>query len=332
MVDFSFIIPVYNVEKYIRRCVDSILNQNYKNFEIILINDGSTDNSGAICDEYAKVDKRVHVIHSENNGPSTARNIGIKSAKGNYSIFLDSDDFWCEDKLEAIYKKCCNEEIDLLVFNYNKYDEKKKIISETSCVNFPDNLDEVINGEKFLAKVLEENPLYEWYSWFYAIKTDILIKNDLNFKTNIKYEDVDLMYKIILLADKVSILNENVLNYSINRLGSITNVVKLSTEKDKLEVVKNNIKNVQMMNIDEKLKKLLSNNFSCLYYSSVILLNSINDKLERATLSLELKEALWVGKYTKNKSQKVIYYLIRIFGIKIISRLLDIRRILKEGV
>lgn len=332
MVDFSFIIPVYNVEKYITRCVDSILNQNYKNFEIILINDGSTDNSGTICDEYAKVDKRVRVIHSENKGVSNARNIGIELAKGEYSIFLDSDDFWCEDKLETIYEKCFNEEIDLLVFNYNKYDEKKKIISETSCVNFPDNLDEVINGEKFLAKVLEENPLYEWYSWFYAIKTDILIKNDLNFKTNIKYEDVDLMYKIILLADKVSILNENVLNYSINRLGSITNVVKLSTEKDKLEVVKNNIKNVQMMNIDEKLKKLLSNNFSCLYYSSVILLNSINDKLDRATLSLELKEALWVGKYTTNKSQKVVYYLIKIFGIKAISRLLDIRRLLKEGV
>ena len=86
------------------------------------------------------------------------------------------------------------------------------------------------------------------------------------------------------------------------------------------------------MNIDEKLKKLLPNNFSCLYYSSVILINSINDKLDRATLSLELKEALWVGKYTTNKSQKVVYYLIKIFGIKAISRLLDIRRLLKEGV
>ena len=92
MQKISIIIPVYNVEKYIRKCVDSILSQTYKNLEIILVDDGSLDNCGKICDQYAKIDNRVVVIHKQNGGLSSARNIGIEKATGEYLMFVDSDD------------------------------------------------------------------------------------------------------------------------------------------------------------------------------------------------------------------------------------------------
>ena len=106
MPEISIIVPVYRVEKYIRRCVDSILNQTFHDFELILVNDGSPDNCGVICDEYAKQDSRICVIHKKNGGLSSARNAGLDIAQGEYILFCDSDDYvakdWCEKMLRAI--------------------------------------------------------------------------------------------------------------------------------------------------------------------------------------------------------------------------------------
>lgn len=100
----SIIVPVYNVENFISTCIESILNQDYFNIELILVNDGSTDASGEICDYYSKKDKRVKVYHKENGGQSSARNLGIKMSTGDYIAFLDSDDFWIENKLNSMVK------------------------------------------------------------------------------------------------------------------------------------------------------------------------------------------------------------------------------------
>lgn len=99
----SVIVPVYNVEKYLHKCINSILNQTYKNLEIILIDDGSTDNSGKICDEYALKDNRIKVIHKENGGLSSARNAGLDICSGDYIGFVDSDDYIAEDMYEYLY-------------------------------------------------------------------------------------------------------------------------------------------------------------------------------------------------------------------------------------
>lgn len=100
----SVIVPVYNVEKYLSRCVDSIIGQTYSNLEIILVNDGSTDLSGAICDEYKKKDKRIVVIHQKNGGLSQARNSGMEIMSGKYVAFVDSDDYISEDYIEYLFR------------------------------------------------------------------------------------------------------------------------------------------------------------------------------------------------------------------------------------
>ncbi|WP_227166600.1 glycosyltransferase, partial [Enterococcus faecium] len=104
MCEISIIVPVYKVEKYLRKCVDSILAQTFTDFEVILVDDGSPDNSGKICDEYAEKDNRVRVIHKENGGLSSARNAGIDVARGKYLGFVDSDDYIDEDMYEILYE------------------------------------------------------------------------------------------------------------------------------------------------------------------------------------------------------------------------------------
>ena len=118
----SIIVPVYNAEKYLRHCLDSILNQSFQDFELLLVDDGSKDRSGKICDEYAEKDKRVSVWHQENQGVSVARNVGLEHAQGEWIYFPDSDDIVIENALEIMMKMCV-EDIDYVMCGYEVYDE-----------------------------------------------------------------------------------------------------------------------------------------------------------------------------------------------------------------
>lgn len=117
----SIIVPIYNVEQYISKCIESILAQTYRDFELILVDDGSTDMCGKICDEYAKQDSRVHVIHQENKGVSAARNAGISLAKGEYIMFVDSDDFITENMLEKMHDCIAESGSDIAICGINNF-------------------------------------------------------------------------------------------------------------------------------------------------------------------------------------------------------------------
>lgn len=116
----SIIVPVYNSEEYLRLCIESVINQSYKNIEIILINDGSTDNSGEICNTYANNDNRIRVIHTKNNGPATARNIGIENSKGSLIFFIDADDYIENNALELLVKNYNQHKAEIIVGDFNK--------------------------------------------------------------------------------------------------------------------------------------------------------------------------------------------------------------------
>ena len=126
----SIIIPVYKVEKYLKRCVDSVIKQTYKNLEIILIDDGSPDNCPKICDDYSKKDKRIEVIHKKNGGVSAARNKGLKLSNGDYIVFVDSDDWLEYNFVEEMLTNLRKNKVDYIVCGYNRvYDDKKEIIN-----------------------------------------------------------------------------------------------------------------------------------------------------------------------------------------------------------
>ena len=126
----SIIIPVYNVEKYLNKCLNSVIEQTYKNIEVILIDDGSTDNSGKICDEYAKNDIRIKIIHQQNGGVSTARNNGLEHATGKYITFVDSDDYIEKEMIETMAKKIMKKNADIVICGVTDRDEENNIINK----------------------------------------------------------------------------------------------------------------------------------------------------------------------------------------------------------
>lgn len=130
----SVVVPIYNVENYLEECIESILNQTYSNIEVILIDDGSTDGSGALCDEYKKKDKRIYVLHKKNGGLSDARNMGIDNAKGEYITFVDSDDIIARDMIEYLLCLLNTYKADMAVCQCDYVDENSKLIKNISNV------------------------------------------------------------------------------------------------------------------------------------------------------------------------------------------------------
>ena len=155
----SIIVPVYNVEKYIEECIDSLINQTYKDIEVILVDDGSTDASGEICDRYAQKDSRVKVYHNENDGPSKARNFGLDKATGEFVTFVDSDD-WIESEAIELLISVIEDDIDVIFFNLrevNSTNVREWKMFESSRIEFTgDNKEELENilliPEKYTSK------------------------------------------------------------------------------------------------------------------------------------------------------------------------------------
>ncbi len=223
----SIIVPVYNVEEYLEKCVESIINQTYKNIEIILVDDGATDNSGKICDELGKKDDRIIVIHKANGGLSDARNAGLKIAKGEYIGFVDSDDYIAEDMFETLYNlnKKYNSEISIVSF-YEIY--KGKVIG----VRDSKKLEELTKIEAIRELLIDTN--IQSYAWNKLFKKELF--EGLEFPTNKNFEDIATTLLLFEKANKVVLL-EDPKYYYVRRDNSIIGVRNYKTYKDYLDVI-----------------------------------------------------------------------------------------------
>lgn len=204
----SIIVPVYNVEKYIHKCIDSIINQTYTNLEIILVDDGSPDNCGKICDEYAKKDKRIKVIHKENGGVSSARNIGIKLSKGQWISFIDSDD-WIENRyFEIMIKQAKKQYVDIVLCTYNRVSknnvEKINIIKK----------DKLFNAREYLINSLNPQTGFG-FCHMKLIKKECI--KDIRFNSNLVVGE-DALFNIQLSNNisKAFFIKETLYNYRNN--------------------------------------------------------------------------------------------------------------------
>lgn len=208
----SVIVPIYNVEKYIKKCIDSIVNQTYTNLEIILVDDGSTDQCGQVCDEYAKRDARIKVIHKENGGLSSSRNTGLEKMTGEFVCFIDSDDYIEKDMINFLLKD--------LKKNNSDISSCGKIIEYYNKVENKNNTEEFVNNPKeTLARMLTFNNFDNSFC-------DKLFKVELfkkeKFPIGSYYEDMAIMYKIVNKAKLISHINFLGYHY-IMRENSITN-------------------------------------------------------------------------------------------------------------
>ena len=223
----SIIVPVYNVELYLRRCVDSIIEQSYKNLDIILVDDGSTDSCSSICDEYLSIDSRISVIHKKNGGLSDARNHGMPSARGEFITFIDSDDWVVSDFIEHLYSLILEYKADISICSFQKTFEypAKPIIESKEIVKRYTNIEALseLNGKHGTLLVSAWSKLYK-RSLFEGI----------SYPLGKIHEDDFTTYKLLYKANNI-VLSPKVGLFYWQRSDSITSTPSLKAQADKLE-------------------------------------------------------------------------------------------------
>lgn len=234
MAEVSIIVPVYQVENYIRQCIDSILAQTFTDFELILVDDGSKDGSGQICDEYAWMDERVKVIHQENGGLSDARNKGMDHMTGNYFMFVDSDDYIEPNMVECLYKSILEKKVDLVVCNYLYFfenDRKKDFATNGKA--------EVLSGAEIFYNRKNERNYGIW-----TIACNKLYKSDIFGKVRFPYgkyhEDEFWANDIYQMDIKVAVIPECLYDYR-QRDNSIMGKKSIARNLDIIEALQERI-------------------------------------------------------------------------------------------
>jgi len=210
----SVIVPIYNVEHYLERCINSIQNQTFENLEIILVDDGSPDSCGNICDKFAKVDGRICVLHKQNGGLSDARNAGIEKSTGGYLAFIDSDDWVDEKMFEVLYQTLKKYNADIAECSYrNLYSDC--VIEETSCTG------DVVEGDNIFA--LEAMLNWEYFkpnAWNKLYRRSVIA--DIRYPKGKIHEDEFTTYKYVYNAKKLVYVDFSFYNYDRRRTNSIT--------------------------------------------------------------------------------------------------------------
>ena len=229
----SIIVPVYNVADYLAKCLDSLLAQDLpqNEYEIIVVNDGSSDNSEEIAQQYADKYVNITLINQENQGLSGARNTGIKHAKGDYIQFVDSDDYLEENVLGGLMKQVEKDDLDVLRFNYENVNDNGEIINPNKDPkHFVDFSNEVVDGLTFLNKRLGP----ACYAVQFIIKKKLLIDNNIIFKSGIYFEDTEWTPRMLLKTNRVA-STKTVAYYYLMRDGSITKAVNKEKQRKVLE-------------------------------------------------------------------------------------------------
>ena len=235
MPRFSIVVPVYNVENYLPACVESILSQSFRDFELILIDDGSKDGSSELCDEYHEKDNRVIVIHRQNGGAAAARNDGIRLAKGDYVTFVDSDDYWDDkDALQKINTKLSETDADVLEQRLKSFHcETEKI---DFAKPFPPELEQCATTAEVL-QILVSTETYQISAALKVIRCSFLLEHELLFPEGVTCEDILWGIRISAASPKYAFLNLYHYCYRAGRPGSVTSNIREKNIQDYIFVL-----------------------------------------------------------------------------------------------
>lgn len=314
MTIFSIIIPIYNVEKYLTECIESVLNQSFKSFEVILVNDGSTDSSGAICDQY-KNHPNVKVIHKENGGLSDARNCGIEAATGQYLIFIDSDDYWNSNQaLDNLYEQIKeNPGVDVIMYKQiSYYMKKEKFIPNPTFYN----LDYIQNqaANKVIPYLIESNN-FSATAWSVAVKRKLILENQIYFEKGIKSEDIDWSLQLFLHTKSFAATNERFLIYRKERPDSITNKVSIKNAQDLLFIIDKWCNYLKTHTIDSEIEQAY---YKYLAYQYLILMSLVHklSVADRKKIFKQMSQYSGLLKYYNDRKMQIINWVKQICGVK----------------
>ncbi len=254
MPKFSVIVPVYNTQNYLKRCLDSISNQSFKDFELIVVNDGSTDDSTKILDDYSKKDDRIKVIEKKNGGLSSARNRGVEASKGEFLLLVDSDDFIERDLLEVLNKNL-DDEPDLIRFQIREV--QKDEIKDYMEIPF-----DTVAGDEAFKKIVEYH--FVENAWCYLYKSSFFKINNFQYEEGLYHEDFGLTPLVIAVSSKVKSIDYIGYNYVINENSIMTTKDYKKIKKkayDFLSQYENLVKKISELDISNKdiFKSFLAN-------------------------------------------------------------------------
>ena len=266
----SVIVPIYNVEQYLSRCIDSIINQTYSNIELILVDDGSPDNCGQICDLYAKKDNRIKVVHKKNGGRSDARNAGLSVATGDLIMYIDSDDWIDSTMFEDMYN-CMIEHDSDIVSTGVKWVEEDGTILRIDQVSDTFTFDNV----EALGQLIDDNFIKQ-HVWNKLYKTDMI--NNILFEKGKYHEDIFWSYQVVGASKKVSVMKGAYYNY-VQRAGSIMGESYSYKRLDALDAMKQRCEYMQK-NYPQLFNKALKSYIgSCMYHLQLAIKSKQNHEV-----------------------------------------------------
>lgn len=314
MFKFSVVVPVYNVEYYLRQCVLSILNQDFQDYELILVDDGSTDQSGLICDELALLNKNISVIHKSNGGLSEARNVGISKAKGEYLIFIDSDDHIEPKSFNYFYnelEKSYNPDVLITRVKEVYRDTKPKYTDLTMPIETLKR-----SNKHDIIKWMFRNSNKLWAAVRYILRKSFIDDNNLNFAVGYFHEDIDWTSKIFLYAKSFSFVEYYWYNHRIGRQGSICTHIDPKRILDVLKLVACNIKDERYNALNEEVREIMFQRMVKSLYSTLNLYRFCDNE-ERKQVVEYLRRESDILKYTHNIKHKLFLYFCKIFGFSV---------------
>ena len=318
----SFIIPVYNVEKYLNECVESILAQITDDCEIILVDDGSTDSSGLICDDFSEKNTNVRVLHQKNNGHSAARNAGLEMAVGKYVSFIDSDDYIGQGCVKEILDWIKTTDADICFM------EGYKLFPDGTTESLGDEIDRSqISGrsQEEVFQHLATRPKYPGSACTKLFRREFLMENKLRFPTDLTHaEDLTLCLNCFLKAKRFDALPCPFYYYRQNREGSMTNKISSSSFRGLRAFVSNFADS--LTNEQQPYTKITEYAMAFVAYEYSILLweySRLNTAEKNAAKEF-LQDYKWVLGYGASKKTKLIQKVVRILGVDLTAKVLDV--------
>lgn len=280
---FSIIVPIYDVERYLTQCIESVLAQNYQNYELILVDDGSPDNSIDICTKYAKQYSNIVFIHKINGGLSDARNAGIKLARGEYLMFLDSDDYWEGTSLLSDLQNIITENNPDVIFNYMSSVYPDKI------VNHYINRDKLIGSFQEDFQDLYQDGIYLGFAWTKIIKKEIILKNNLLFIKGRNFEDIPWSFSLVNHIKDYAIYQNCFYMYRRERKGSISSVVTAKNQISLFQNLSDVITEIENMKLNNELLPGLKKYVDDIYGYVMKCYNLLSEAEKIDFLSLKVK-------------------------------------------
>lgn len=306
---FSIIVPVYNVEKYLNQCVDSILGQSFQDFELILVDDGSKDCSPYICDEYAEKDSRVKVIHKKNGGLSDARNVGTEQSVGKYIIYIDSDDYLSSNTvLTKIYTKANEEEPDIICYKFKKYFEDKREFAE--CTFACADIDKYFTLAERINYMVSCDAFY-CSAWSKAFKAELVKKNHIQFEKGLLGEDQEWYYHLLYHISSITFIDEVFLIYR-QRSGSITSSWKMKNLTDCIYIIEKWSSKIMDSHLEKEYKRALLNSVAKLYCNLIIAYVRFGDVQKKQYFG-RIEKLKFLLDYHNNPRVKKFNNIYRIF-------------------